>query len=105
MPHPVFERKGENLYTNMTISLLDSLTSFSYDINIFDKTLKIERNKPTIDGFKILFKKYGLPFINRETNEEDFGFLIVTIQVEIPRFIFDAAEQATLKKLLLEEPT
>ena len=50
LPHPVFERKGENLYTNMTISLLDSLTTFSYEIDIFDKKLKVEREKPTIDA-------------------------------------------------------
>ena len=102
LPHPVFERKGENLYTNMTISLLDSLTTFSYEIDIFDKKLKVEREKPTIDGFKILYKKYGLPFTNRE-NEEDFGFLIITIQVELPRFIFNEAEKKQLKELLLDE--
>ena len=102
LPHPVFERKGENLYTNLTISLLDSLTTFSYEIDLFDKKLKVERERPTTDGFKILFKKYGLPFINRE-NEEDFGFLIITIQVELPRFIFDEAEKKQLKELLSED--
>lgn len=29
VPHPVFERRGDDLYTNVTISLADALTGIS----------------------------------------------------------------------------
>lgn len=34
--HPVFERHEDDLYTNVTISLTDSLTGFSFDITHLD---------------------------------------------------------------------
>lgn len=34
--HKVFERRGDDLYTNVTISLLDALTGFEMDITHLD---------------------------------------------------------------------
>lgn len=35
-PHLIFERRGDDLYTNVTISLVDALTGFSLDITHLD---------------------------------------------------------------------
>lgn len=34
--HPIFERRGEDLYTNVTISLTDSLNGFEMEIQHLD---------------------------------------------------------------------
>lgn len=34
--HPVFERRGDDLYTNVTISLVEALTGFEMDITHLD---------------------------------------------------------------------
>lgn len=34
--HPVFERRGDDLYTNVTISLVEALTGFEMDIAHLD---------------------------------------------------------------------
>lgn len=34
--HPVFERRGDDLYTNVTISLVEALVGFEMDIEHLD---------------------------------------------------------------------
>ena len=34
--HPKFERKGDDLYTNVTVSLVDALNGFEMDIEHLD---------------------------------------------------------------------
>lgn len=34
--HPIFERRGDDLYTNVTISLVESLVGFDMDITHLD---------------------------------------------------------------------
>ncbi|KAF2983219.1 hypothetical protein EK904_000386 [Melospiza melodia maxima] len=36
LKHPVFERRGDDLYTNVTISLVEALTGFEMDIAHLD---------------------------------------------------------------------
>lgn len=36
MPHKVFERRGDDLYTNVTLSLQDALIGFSMEIEHLD---------------------------------------------------------------------
>lgn len=102
-PHPVFQRRGENLYTNLTISLYDSLTSFSYDIDVFDRKLTVKRERPTTDGFKILYKNFGMPYGDTYNDKEEIGFLIVTIEIEMPRFMYNKKDQEKLKEVLYDE--
>lgn len=40
--HPVFERRGDDLYTNVTISLVEALVGFEMDI-------------VHLDGHKVLY--------------------------------------------------
>lgn len=46
--HPRFERKGEDLYTNVTISLQDALTGFEMEIVHLDGH-KVQVNRDTVE--------------------------------------------------------
>ena len=35
-PHPKFERRGDDLYTNVTVSLVDALNGFEMDLEHLD---------------------------------------------------------------------
>lgn len=50
--HPIFERRGDDLYTNVTISLVESLVGFEMDITHLDGH---KVNKP-IYLFSVLLK-------------------------------------------------
>lgn len=83
LPHPVFERKGDDLYTNVTISLLDALNGFKMYIKQLDgRKLLVEREKITSHGAKIKKKGEGMP--NYENNNAR-GNLYITFDVEYPK--------------------
>ena len=79
----MFERRGDDLYTNVTISLVDALIGFKLDIVHLDgHKVSISRDKITWPGAKIVKKGEGMP--NYENNNSR-GTLYVSFDVEFPR--------------------
>jgi len=67
-PHPIFERRGPDLYTNLTISLQDALVGFQTEINHLDgHKVKVTRGQTTWHGFKMRIKNEGMPLLNDNT--------------------------------------
>merc|ERR1711892_1084275 len=53
-PHEHFERRGDDLYTNVTISLVDALSGFEMDIEHLDgHKVHVSREKITWPGARI----------------------------------------------------
>jgi len=83
MKHKTFERRGDDLYTNITISLVDALTGFDMEIKHLDgHQVKVHREKITWPGAKIKKKEEGMP--NYHNNNEK-GSLVITFDVEFPK--------------------
>ncbi|KAK5971189.1 hypothetical protein GCK32_011132 [Trichostrongylus colubriformis] len=81
--HPRFERKGDDLYTNVTISLQDALNGFKMEIEHLDgHKVTVEREKVTWPGARLRKKDEGMPNL---TNNNQRGVLYVTFDVEFPR--------------------
>ncbi|XP_023693580.1 dnaJ homolog subfamily B member 11-like [Paramormyrops kingsleyae] len=98
MKHPVFERRGDDLYTNVTISLLEALMGFEMDIAHLDgHKVHIARDRITKPGAKLWKKGEGLPNFD---NNNIRGSLIVTFDVEFPREQFDEPQKAGIRQLL-----
>jgi len=96
--HKTFERKGNDLYMNMTISLVDSLTGFETSITHLDKRqVKIKRTEVTWPGMKMRIKNEGMPDYRDNTRK---GYLIITFDVQFPRGSFSDTENLT--KILME---
>lgn len=81
--HPRFERKGDDLYTNVTITLQDALVGFELEIEHLDKhKVKVTREKITWPGAKIKKKGEGMP--NYENNNIR-GDLYITFDIDFPK--------------------
>ncbi|KAJ8679799.1 hypothetical protein QAD02_015586 [Eretmocerus hayati] len=97
-PHPVFERKGDDLYTNVTISLQDALVGFSLEIPHLDgHKVTIQRDKITRPGSKMRKKGEGMPSYE---NNNLIGTLYITFDVAFPESELSETEKEDIKKLL-----
>lgn len=97
-PHQRFERRGDDLYTNVTISLQDALVGFTMEIDHLDgHKVSIEREKIMAPGGRIRKNGEGMP--NYENNNLR-GTLYITFDVEFPKTPFSDAEEEDIKNLL-----
>ena len=81
--HNRFERKADDLYTNITITLQDALNGFELELDHLDNhKVKITREKITWPGAKI--KKVGEGLPNYENNHK-VGDLYITFDVQFPK--------------------
>ncbi|CAK8673375.1 dnaJ homolog subfamily B member 11-like [Clavelina lepadiformis] len=98
LKHKVFERKGLDLYTNVTIPLTDALLGFTIDVVHLDgHKVQIERKQVTWPGARIKKKNEGLP------SNENFnlrGNLIVTFDVEFPRGELTEEQKEAISQVL-----
>ncbi|KAL3081958.1 hypothetical protein niasHT_002888 [Heterodera trifolii] len=99
-PHKLFERRGNDLYTNVTISLQHALSGFEMDIDHLDgHKVHIVRDKITWPGARIRKKDEGMPSL---TNNNERGILYITFDVEFPRGELTAEQKALLAELLAQ---
>lgn len=98
LPHPVFERREDDLYTNMTITLQDALVGFTTEIEHLDgHKVTISRDKITWPGARIRKKGEGMP--NYENNNLH-GTLYITFDVEFPKTELSDSDKEAIKKIL-----
>lgn len=97
-PHPIFERQGDDLYTNITISLQDALVGFTMEFKHLDgHTVSVTRDKVTWPGAKLRKKGEGMPNYD---NNNLFGTLVITFDVEFPKADFTEQQKEDLKRIL-----
>ena len=111
----MFERRGADLYTNLTVSLEDAMTGFSTEVNHLDGHLvQIERTAVTWHGFKMRVKNEGMPMLNDNTKVSSifeinifkfliipkFGSMIVTVQVAFPKQELTKEQKDQIKAIL-----
>jgi len=97
-PHPKFERRGDDLYTNITLSLQDALTGFDMNFAHLDGHLvNVKRDKITWPGARIRKKGEGMP--NYDDNNL-FGTLYITFDVAFPKGELSEADKKQLIELL-----
>ncbi|XP_065886893.1 dnaJ homolog subfamily B member 11-like [Dysidea avara] len=101
--HPIFERRGDDLYTNITVSLRDALVGFSMEITHLDgHKVTVKREKVTWSGAKIQKQGEGMP--NYDNNQRK-GILYITFDVDFPRGTFSDEEKEDIIKILKQDPS
>jgi len=100
-PHDRFERRGDDLYTNVTLSLVDALSGFEMDIEHLDgHKVHVSREKVTWPGARIRKKGEGMP--NYE-NSNLFGTLYITFDIEFPKGQLDEDEKSQIAEILKQD--
>jgi len=101
-PHPKFERRGDDLYTNVTISLVDALSGFEMDIEHLDgHKVHVSREKITWPGARVRKKGEGMP--NYENNNL-YGTMYVTFDVAFPKGELSEQDKQAVSKILNQDP-
>jgi len=101
-PHSQFERRGDDLYTNVTISLVDALQGFEMDIEHLDgHKVHVSREKITWPGARIRKKGEGMP--NYENNNL-FGTLYITFDVAFPKGQLSESDKQQISQILQQDP-
>eukprot|EP00052_Salpingoeca_macrocollata_P000374 m.19963 g.19963 ORF g.19963 m.19963 type:complete len:361 (+) comp10461_c0_seq3:28-1110(+) len=97
LPHPVFERRGNDLVMRRTITLLQALTGFQLEFKHLDgRVVQLERTQVTQPGYVMTVPEEGMPHHNFPSQR---GNLYVEFTVVLPSSI-SAAESEAYKKLL-----
>jgi DnaJ family protein B protein 11 len=99
-PHAVFERRGDDLYTNVTISLTDALVGFEMELKHLDSHLvNVKRDKITWPGARMRKAGEGMP--NYENNNLR-GTLFITFDVDFPKGEIPDEAKEQIKQILKE---
>ncbi|XP_074659699.1 dnaJ homolog subfamily B member 11-like [Tubulanus polymorphus] len=101
LKHSKFERRGDDLYTNVTINLVDALNGFEIEIPHLDnRKVKVVREKITWPGAVIRKKHEGMP--NYENNNVK-GTLFIAVDVAFPKGELSKEEKESIKHILNQE--
>ncbi|GMS84425.1 hypothetical protein PENTCL1PPCAC_6600, partial [Pristionchus entomophagus] len=99
--HPRFERKGDDLYTNVTVSLQDALVGFSMEIDHLDgHKVQVVREKVTWPGARIKKKEEGMP--NKEDSNTK-GSLYITFDVQFPKGELSQIQKDSIMEILQQQ--
>lgn len=100
VPHTTFERRGDDLYTNITITLQDALVGFELDIKHLDgHIVSIKRDSVTWPGAKLRKKGEGMP--NYENNNL-FGVLVISFDIDFPKQDFTEEQKEQIKEIFAQ---
>ncbi|KAI3380153.1 hypothetical protein SNEBB_006920 [Seison nebaliae] len=100
--HKIFERKHNDLYTNLTVTLQESLNGFDVELEHLDgHKLRISRQKVTWHGAIIRKKGQGMPHYDYNNR---YGDLYVTIHVDFPKIELDSDQKKMISEILKQEP-
>ena len=80
--HPLFTRKGKDLYTDLQIDLYTALLGGKAEVSTMKGKVKIDIPKGTQNNKTLRLKGLGMPESKNPTSK---GNLFVTLQVQLPK--------------------
>jgi len=96
-PHPIFSRKGDDLYCHVSITLLEALVGFKKDItHVDDHVVTLQRSEVTPPGYVLAIPDEGMPHHNYPSQ---MGALYVTFEIIFPKSVTEE-QKAGFKKFL-----
>jgi len=80
--HKIFERRGDNLFMKMKLTLKEALLGFKKEIPHLDgRTIELETDKMTGPGMRYRIKEEGM--WNRQ--DAKFGDMVVEMEIVFPK--------------------
>ncbi len=80
-PHPVFERRGDDLYMKADISMFDALLGGQVEIVTLSGKVNVRVREGTQNGKQVRLKGKGMPVYAKPGQ---FGDLFLTLEVKLP---------------------
>jgi len=96
-PHPIFKRKGDNLYMDVPVDVFKALLGGKQEVVTLSGKVNITIPEGTQNGKKVRLKGKGMPIYGKSNQ---FGDLFVTIDVKLPTKL--TAKQKELLKQVQE---
>lgn len=81
LPHPKFERDGDDLKTKVDVDLYTALLGGKVNVSTIDKTVELTIPPETPNGKVIRLRGLGMPLVR---NPSERGNLYVTVNVQLP---------------------
>lgn len=95
--HSRFERRGDDLFHTMKITLKEALTGFSTTLEHLDgHQVEVKSDAITIPGQVMQIRNEGMPHHNYPAQK---GTLHITFEIVFPR-VLDAEAHETIKRIL-----
>ncbi|HXQ76614.1 MAG TPA: DnaJ C-terminal domain-containing protein, partial [Gemmatimonadaceae bacterium] len=90
-PHPVFERKGMDLHTNVAVPVTTAVLGGEAQVPTITGTVRLKIPETTQSGQVFRLKGHGMPAVGKP---DDRGDLYATVEVQLPRSL--TKQQRTL---------
>ncbi len=81
-PHPVFERRGDDLYMPLDLEIQDAVAGRSEEIRTLGGNVKLRIPPGTDNGKVFRLKGQGMPVYGQA---EEHGDLYVTVRLRLPK--------------------
>ena len=82
LPHPLFERDGDNLKTTVPVGLYDALLGGEIEVTGINRRVKLKIPPETDNGQTFRLRGLGMPNLR---DPEKFGDLLVKAEVKLPK--------------------
>ena len=101
-PHPVFERKGDNIYVKLPVTITEAALGAKVEVPTIDGLSTIKIPPGTQSGQKLRLRGKGAPSL-RESSGELRGDEFVEVQVMVPH-VADERTKEILRELARLNP-
>jgi len=101
-PHPVFERKGDNIYVKLPVTFTEAALGAKVEVPTLDGPSTIKIPPGTQSGQKLRLRGKGAPSLRGEARGDEF----VEVQVVVPRVADERSKELLreLARLNTEDP-
>ena len=82
LPHPTFEREGDDLKVNVTADLYTAVLGGTVNVPAMDRTVELKIPPETNNGKVFRLHGLGMPILRKP---QEHGNLYVTLQVQLPK--------------------
>ena len=93
-PHPVFERKGDNIYVKVPVTITEAALGAKVDVPTIDGTSTIKIPQGTQSGQRLRLREKGAPSLRGNARGDEF----VEVQVVVPK-VADERTKEILREL------
>ena len=81
-PHPVFERKGSDLYTKVALPVTTAVLGGEANVPTITGSVRLKIPETTQNGQVFRLKGHGMPSVGKA---DDRGDLYATVEIQLPR--------------------